>query len=86
MAFSGDGRLLLAQGAGPNWPLCLWAWEKSKLLGSVRSVAQPGHTAAQCSFQPGAQGGGGAGRVCFYSCRVQHTFPKTSLLTYRRRV
>ena len=53
MAFSGDGRLLVAQGGAPDWTLCLWAWEKSKLVASVRTVTQPGHTAAQCAFQPG---------------------------------
>ncbi len=54
MAFSADGRLLVAQGGAPDWTLCLWAWEKSKLVASVRTVTQPGHAAAQCAFQPGA--------------------------------
>lgn len=53
MAFSADGRLLVAQGGAPDWTLCLWAWEKSKLVASVRTVTQPGHAAAQCAFQPG---------------------------------
>lgn len=53
MALSGDGRLLVAQGGAPDWTLCLWAWEKSKLVASVRTVTQPGHAAAQCAFQPG---------------------------------
>ena len=53
MAFSSDGRLLVAQGGAPDWTLCLWVWEKSKLVASARSVTQPGHAATQCAFQPG---------------------------------
>ena len=47
LAFSGDGRFLAAQGGAPDWSLSLWVWEKSKL------VAQQGHSAVQCLFQPG---------------------------------
>ncbi len=61
LAFSGDGRYLAAQGGAPDWALSLWLWEKSKLVSSVRTAAAPGHTAVQCSFQPGAPGGRTAG-------------------------
>ena len=63
LAFSGCGRFLAAQGGAPDWGLCLWAWEKSKLVATARPVAAPGHTAAQVLFQLGARGAGaGAGQ------------------------
>lgn len=55
MAFSDDGKLLLAQGGAPDWSLSMWAWERSKLLANVRTATQPGHTAVQCLFQPGTE-------------------------------
>lgn len=58
LAFSGDGRFLAAQGSAPDWTLSLWVWEKSKVVASLRTATQPGHTAVQCLFQPGAQGWG----------------------------
>ena len=36
MDFSPDGRYLAVQGGGPDWPLALWLWEKSKLCGMYR--------------------------------------------------
>lgn len=36
MDFSPDGRYLAVQGDGPDWPLALWLWEKSKLCGLYR--------------------------------------------------
>jgi hypothetical protein len=53
LAFSADGKYLLAAGGAPDWTLSLWLWEKSKLVGSVRAATHPGHTVAQCLFQPG---------------------------------
>lgn len=55
LAFSADGRHLAAQGGAPEWALSLWLWDKSKLVASVRTVSTPGHTAAQCLFQPGGR-------------------------------
>lgn len=63
LAFSGDGRYLAAQGGAPDWALSLWLWEKSKLVASMRTAAAPGHTAVQCSFQPGAPGGRSEGHA-----------------------
>lgn len=71
LAFSGDGRYLAAQGGAPDWALSLWVWEKSKLVASVRTAAAAGHTAVQCTFQPGARGGrrvaqgGHEARICW---------------------
>ena len=53
LAFSADGKYLLAAGGAPDWKLSLWLWEKSKLVGSVRAATHPGRTVAQCLFQPG---------------------------------
>lgn len=66
LAFSADGKCLAAQGGAPDWTLCLWLWEKSKLVASVRTVSTPGHTAVQCLFQPGRRAGRqgcGSGRL-----------------------
>jgi hypothetical protein len=45
MDFSPDGRYLAVQGGGPDWPLALWLWEKSKLCGMYRptQVRAPHH-------------------------------------------
>ena len=37
MAFSPDGKLLIAQGGAPEWNLVLWVWEKSKVACIVPS-------------------------------------------------
>lgn len=61
LAFSADGRYLAAQGGAPDWALCLWLWEKSKLVASARTASAPGQTVVQCLFQPGARAGRRAG-------------------------
>ena len=38
MAFSVDGRLLAVQGGGPDWLLVVWAWERAKAIGSMRTA------------------------------------------------
>jgi hypothetical protein len=40
LAFSVDGTFLAAQGAGPEWNLAMWQWEKSKLSGVVKGATQ----------------------------------------------
>ena len=42
MHFSPDSRLLLSQGAAPEWMLSLWIWEKGKLGSSLRTGAASG--------------------------------------------
>ena len=49
LAFSVDGSFLAAQGAGPEWNLAMWQWEKSKLSGIVRGATQARH---QCAPRP----------------------------------
>ncbi|PRW57644.1 Cilia- and flagella-associated 57 [Chlorella sorokiniana] len=77
VAFSADGRLLVAQGGAPDWTLCLWAWEKAKLVASVRTVTQPGHAAVQCAFQPGDDlqliSVVGEGTCCLYQIEAGNT-------------
>lgn len=38
VAFSADGKYLITQTGAPDWTLSLWAWEKPKLLASVKVV------------------------------------------------
>jgi hypothetical protein len=47
MDFSPDGRYLAVQGGGPDWPLALWLWEKSKLCGMYRPAQV--HTSSSTS-------------------------------------
>jgi len=42
LSFSADGKLLLAQGGGPEWNMVLWVWEKSKIAGTVKTTNQQG--------------------------------------------
>lgn len=51
LSFSPDGKLLLAQGGGPDWNLLLWAWEKSKVASSIRSTNLQGSPVVQVSKQ-----------------------------------
>ncbi|KAJ3066607.1 Cilia- and flagella-associated protein 57 [Podochytrium sp. JEL0797] len=37
VCFSNDGKHIIAQSGGPDWLLCYWIWEKTKLLASVKS-------------------------------------------------
>ena len=47
LAFSMDGSFLAAQGAGPEWNLAVWQWEKSKLSGVVKGATQASHQLEQ---------------------------------------
>lgn len=31
VSFSGCSKYLSAQGSKPDWPICLWAWEKGSV-------------------------------------------------------
>lgn len=52
MDFSPDGKFLIAQGAQPDWMLCMWLWEKSKLLSTIKSTNPAGNPVTQVSFNP----------------------------------
>jgi len=52
MDFSPDGKYLIAQGAQPDWMLCMWLWEKNKLLSVVKSTNPAGNPVTQVSFNP----------------------------------
>lgn len=39
LAFSGDGKVVVASGVGPDFPLLYWQWDKNRMLASVK-VAQ----------------------------------------------
>merc|ERR1711881_187707 len=50
--FSPDGKYLIAQGAQPDWMLCMWLWEKSKLLSTIKSTNPAGNPVTQVTFNP----------------------------------
>lgn len=42
LSFSADGKMLLAQGGGPEYNLVLWIWEKSKVAAVAKTTNQQG--------------------------------------------
>ncbi|XP_062849861.1 cilia- and flagella-associated protein 57 [Trichomycterus rosablanca] len=50
MAFSPDSKYLLGQAEGPEWTLFYWAWEKQKVLATVKSTSTG--SVSQVSFNP----------------------------------
>ncbi|KAJ3026946.1 UNVERIFIED_CONTAM: Cilia- and flagella-associated protein 57, partial [Siphonaria sp. JEL0065] len=36
--FTNDGKHIIAQSGGPDWLLCYWMWEKTKLIATVKSA------------------------------------------------
>lgn len=61
LAFSADGKMLLAQGGAPDWNLVLWVWEKSKVAATVKTTNQQGLPVYSCTVSP--QDGGLVGIV-----------------------
>ena len=54
MRFSDDGRTLYCQAAAPDWVLLVWAWDKSKLLCSLRVQLPAGGAVTHVTHHPGA--------------------------------
>lgn len=52
IGFSADNKFLLTQTDGPEWLVTTWAWEKAKVLASVRSSNMNGHVVSQADFCP----------------------------------
>jgi WD40 repeat protein len=52
VAFSADGRYLLAQGGAPDWTLVNFLWERGRLLQMARVSNQTGAAIHQVSFCP----------------------------------
>lgn len=52
VAFSPDNRMLLTQGGAPDWTLVLWAWERPKLLASIKVSNAQGAPIYNVSFNP----------------------------------
>nr|CAB3267722.1 WD repeat-containing protein 65 [Phallusia mammillata] len=52
LAFSPDSKYLIAQGARPEWMLVYWAWEKSKIMATMKTTNQTGQPVYQVSFNP----------------------------------
>jgi len=52
LAFSPDGKHLLAQGGAPDWILINFAWEKSKPVQMAQVSNQTGAPVYQCSYCP----------------------------------
>ena len=47
LAFSADGRLLAVQGGAPEWILTVWAWERAKIVGTMRTADSSGNPVHQ---------------------------------------
>ena len=47
LAFSADGRLLAVQGGAPEWSLTVWAWERAKIVGTMRTADSSGNPVHQ---------------------------------------
>ncbi|XP_078485320.1 cilia- and flagella-associated protein 57 [Ciona intestinalis] len=52
LAFSPDSKYLIAQGSRPEWMLVYWAWEKSKIMATMKTTNQSGQPVYQVSFNP----------------------------------
>ena len=52
LCFSPDGKMLAAQGGGPEWNLTVWIWEKSKVVATTKATSQPNMSVFECSFCP----------------------------------
>lgn len=50
IAFTADSKILAAQGGAPEWSLVMWAWEKSKVLASVKTSNTSGWPINQVLF------------------------------------
>ncbi|KAL6752180.1 WD repeat domain 65-like protein [Haematococcus lacustris] len=53
LAFSADGKMLLAQGGAPEWNLVLWVWEKSKVAASIKTTNQQSSPLHNCAMSTG---------------------------------
>ena len=52
LSFSADDSLLLTQGGGPDWTLCVWLWEKGKMLANISLAAGPSTSIYGCGINP----------------------------------
>jgi len=50
--FSPDGKYLIAQGGAPDWIVCMWLWEKNKLVSTIKTTNPAGNKISQISFNP----------------------------------
>uniref|UniRef100_H2ZKC8 Cilia- and flagella-associated protein 57 n=1 Tax=Ciona savignyi TaxID=51511 RepID=H2ZKC8_CIOSA len=50
LAFSPDSKYLIAQGSRPEWMLVYWAWEKSKIMATMKTTNQSGQPVYQVLF------------------------------------
>lgn len=52
MDFSAENKQLLTLGGAPDWNLCLWNWEKGKILASTKVHVPAGCALYNCSINP----------------------------------
>jgi len=52
LAFSPDSKYLIAQSKYPDWQLFYWAWEKGKVMASLKTSGQATMPVYQVSFNP----------------------------------
>ena len=50
LAFSPDSKYLISQGSRPDWMLLYWAWEKGKVMASIKSSNQQNNPLYQASI------------------------------------
>jgi WD40 repeat protein len=52
LGFSPDSKSLVSQSGGPDWSMCLWQWEKAKVLAQIKSNGNTTYPIRQVSFNP----------------------------------
>ena len=50
LGFSPDSKSLVSQSGGPDWSMCLWQWEKAKVLAQIKSNGNTTYPIRQVSF------------------------------------
>lgn len=50
LGFSPDSKYLISQGCGPEWTMCYWFWEKSKVMANVKSNGNTSYQVREVSI------------------------------------
>lgn len=52
IGFSPDSKYLVSQGCAPDWTMCYWYWEKSKVMAHTKSNGNTSYQVRQVILQP----------------------------------